>query len=109
MPHVAIALLGAIVAIAFVARKRRVIANHAKDEIPIDSAFAKAIGTKLGVDWGRVDAEQFRRGLEVEQEHFAVTGLDFSKIAQIALDHLENEGDRRDYYDALDRLERGGC
>jgi hypothetical protein len=32
----------------------------------ISAAAAKRIGGKLGVDWSKVDLEQFRRGLEVE-------------------------------------------
>ena len=31
--------------------------------------MAKRIGGKLGVDWAKVDLDQFRRGLEVELEH----------------------------------------
>ena len=32
----------------------------------ISAAAAKRVGAKLGVDWAKVDLDQFRRGLEVE-------------------------------------------
>lgn len=32
---------------------------------------AKRIGTTLGIDWAKIDPDQFRRGLEVEFEHGA--------------------------------------
>ena len=37
----------------------------------ISAAVAKRVGGKLGVDWAKVDLDQFRRGLEVELEHGA--------------------------------------
>lgn len=85
------------------------LANHGDDHIPITPEFAKALGEQLDVNWSKVKLGQFRRGLEVEQEHLDVTGHDFEKIARIALAHLTNEGDRPDYYDALDRMEQGEC
>jgi hypothetical protein len=33
---------------------------------------ARAVGTQLGLDWTKIDLEQFRRGLEVELEHGAI-------------------------------------
>lgn len=35
----------------------------------INSDEAKGIGDRLGIDWNKVDPEQFRQGLEVEFEH----------------------------------------
>ena len=36
-----------------------------------DLEEARALGTSVGIDWSEFDAEQFRRGLEVELEHGA--------------------------------------
>ncbi|HET9464524.1 MAG TPA: DUF5661 family protein, partial [Gemmatimonadales bacterium] len=37
----------------------------------IEMEEARRIGASLGIDWTKVDLEQFRRGLEVELEHGA--------------------------------------
>ncbi len=69
---------------------------------------ARAIGTGLGIDWAKIDPEQFRRGLEVELEHGArdpetdVTHNDPVLTGKIAWAHLK---EIRDYYTRLDRLE----
>ncbi len=69
---------------------------------------AKAIGSALGIDWAKVDLEQFRRGLEVELEHGArdpetnVTNDDLTLTGKIAWAHLK---EFRDYYTRLDQLE----
>jgi uncharacterized protein DUF5661 len=69
---------------------------------------ARQVGSTLGIDWGRVDLEQFRRGLEVELEHGArdsqtnVTNDDLVLTGKIALAHLK---EIRDYYTRLDRME----
>lgn len=74
---------------------------------------AKQIGNAAGVDWERVDLEQFRKGLSVELEHGGVcsqtnvTGDDLNLTAQIALVHLY---ELPDYYDRLEKMEEGcGC
>jgi len=70
---------------------------------------AKHIGTRLGLDWTKVDLEQFRRGLEVELEHGArdpetnVTNDDLTLTGKIAWAHLK---EFPDYYTRLDSLER---
>lgn len=69
---------------------------------------AKRIGDSVGVDWKRIDLEQFRRGLEVESEHkgtlIKMGVRDIKKaIASIVVDHL-NEWP--DYYDRLKKVER---
>jgi hypothetical protein len=68
-------------------------------------AEAQQVGTRLGIDWAKVDPEQFRRGLEVELEQVrgirdqrhgrrpAVTG-------KIAWAHLK---EFPDYYTRLDK------
>lgn len=69
---------------------------------------ASAIGIRLGIDWGRIDREQFRRGLEIELEHGArdaetdVTHDDPMLTGKIAWAHLK---EIKDYYTRLDRLE----
>ena len=74
----------------------------------VGSDEAKRIGALLGVDWKKVDLEQFRRGLEVELEHGArdpetnVTHDDMSITGKIAWAHLK---EFPDYYTRLDKLE----
>jgi hypothetical protein len=69
---------------------------------------ARAVGMQLGLDWTKIDLEQFRRGLEVELEHGAidpetnVTGDDLVLTGKIAWAHLK---EIRDYYTRLDQLE----
>jgi len=69
---------------------------------------AERIGTALGVDWRKIDLEQFRRGLEVELEHGAhdpetnVTNDDTTMTGKIAWAHLK---EFPDYYTRLDKLE----
>lgn len=74
----------------------------------IGSDEAQRVGTSLGIDWAKVDLEQFRRGLEVELEHGArdpetnVTNDDISLTGKIAWAHLK---EFPDYYTRLDKLE----
>jgi len=74
----------------------------------ISAAEAREVGAALGVDWTRVDLQQFRRGLEVELEHGArdpetnVTNDDLSLTGKIAWAHLK---EFPDYYSRLDQLE----
>ena len=77
-----------------------------KRQISIEEA--RSFGTQLGIDWAKIDLEQFRRGLEVELEHGAhdsetnVTGDDLMLTGKIAWAHLKEIGD---YYTRLDRME----
>jgi len=72
------------------------------------SEEARALGTQLGIDWTKINMEQFRRGLEVEMEHGTsdpetnVTGDDLALTGKIAWAHLK---EIKDYYTRLDRLE----
>jgi hypothetical protein len=74
----------------------------------ISTEEAHSVGTQLGIDWTKIDLEQFRRGLEVELEHGAhdsetnVTNNDPILTGKIAWAHLK---EFRDYYTRLDRLE----
>lgn len=83
---------------------RRVVANKCR----ISTDEAKKVGATLGLDWTKVDLEQFRRGLEVELEHGArdretnVTNDDLTLTGKIAWAHLK---EFPDYYTRLDKLE----
>jgi hypothetical protein len=78
------------------------------DKRRISAEEARSTGSLLGIDWGKIDLEQFRRGLEVELEHGAhdpdtnVTNDDLILTGKIAWAHLK---EIRDYYTRLDRLE----
>lgn len=61
----------------------------------ITKTKAKQIGDKLGVDWNKYNVEEFKMGLEVEQEHKDVTGGDLLTTGKIALAHME---EFPDYY-----------
>jgi hypothetical protein len=69
---------------------------------------ARRIGDAIGVDWGAVDLQQFRAGLDVEFEHGShdpqtdVTGDDPILTGKIALAHIK---EFPDYYDRLERME----
>jgi hypothetical protein len=69
---------------------------------------ARQIGAALGIDWNKIDVEQFRRGLEVELEHGAqdletnVANDDLVLTGKIAWSHLKEFAD---YYARLDKLE----
>ena len=70
---------------------------------------AIAIGEKLGLKWDKFDADQLRRGMDVELEHGTrdsltnVTNDDPLMIGKIALAHLN---EFPDYYDRLEKMER---
>lgn len=70
---------------------------------------ALEIGNKLGIDWGRLNVEQFRIGLNVELEHGLnspstdVTSNDPILTGKIALAHLNEYAD---YYTRLKKMER---
>lgn len=74
----------------------------------VSATEAKQIGDTLGLDFARIDLDQFRRGLEVEFEHGArdpetnVTNDDVVLTGKIAWAHLK---EFPDYYTRLDRLE----
>ena len=69
---------------------------------------ARKIGAELGIDWTRIEPEEFHRGMEVELEHGRrdpatdVTGDDLLLTGKIALAHLN---EFPDYYIRLTRME----
>ena len=77
-----------------------------KKKITADEA--RAIGAQLGIDWSKIDLDEFRRGLEIELEHGAhdpetnVTNDDPILTGKIAWAHLK---ELADYYTRLDRME----
>lgn len=78
-------------------------------ERPVTVDEARAIGARLGINWNEVDVDEFRRGLEVEQEHGSlwgdatnVTHDDQLMTGQIAWAHLKEVPD---YYTRLDKME----
>jgi len=79
----------------------------AKKEFSVQDA--KRIGAALGIDWSRVQLEEFRAGLVVELEHGTrdpatnVTNDDEILTGKIALAHLT---EYPDYYTRLDKLEK---
>ena len=69
---------------------------------------AKQIGDTLGIDWKKLEVEQFRMGLEVELEHGTidpktnVTNDDPLLTGKIASAHLN---EFPDYYTRLAKME----
>jgi hypothetical protein len=69
---------------------------------------ARKIGDDLGIDWSKIDFEQFRMGLEVELEHGSVdpktnvTNNDPILTGKIAWAHLN---ELPDYYTRLKKIE----
>jgi hypothetical protein len=72
------------------------------------TAESREVGNRLGVDWTKVNPEQFRKGMEVELEHGVrnvvtnVTNDDLLLTGKIALAHLL---EFPDYYTRLERME----
>ena len=68
--------------------------NETKAELPriaVPEWAARKLGNEMGVEWANVDIEQFRMGLEEEQEHAATVDGDMRTMAKIALDHLKED------------------
>jgi len=73
---------------------------------PVSFEQAKELGDKIGINWGDIDINEFRRGIEIEMEHgddggqTDVIGHSLEKAARIALAHLLEVSD---YYTKLDK------
>lgn len=70
---------------------------------------ARKIGEEIGIDFGSINLDEFRRGLEVEMEHGSlwgdetnVTKDDPHFTGKIAWAHLK---EIPDYYTRLDKME----
>jgi hypothetical protein len=74
----------------------------------VNTDEAREIGNQLGLDWAKVDLDQFCSGLEVELEHGThdpetdVTGDNMLLTGKIAWAHLK---EFPDYYSRLEELE----
>lgn len=70
---------------------------------------ARRVGDAIGVDWSRVDLEQFRAGMDVEFEHGShdaqtdVSHDDPIVTGKIALAHIK---EFPDYYERLEQMEQ---
>lgn len=82
--------------------------QYIKEEKSFTKDEAKKLGDDFGVDWKKVDLEQFRQGLGVESEHDKNDDLDVVKnktdLIKIVLAHLR---ELPDYYDRLKKAEKG--
>ena len=80
-----------------------------EETLRVGRPHAKELGDKLGVNWKKIDIDEFRRGIQVEKEHgrgpFSVVFHDGIKYAKIALAHLD---EIPDYYTRLDKMEKAG-
>ena len=81
--------------------------HYLKEAKTFSKDQAKQIGDSVGVNWSKVDLEQFRKGLGVESEHDKNDELDVVKnkkdLAKIVLAHLR---ELPDYYDRLAKAEK---
>lgn len=75
----------------------------------ISKKVAKEVGDKIGIDWKKIDLEQFHMGMNVEMEHGTklgkktnVTKNDLIKTGKIALAHLL---ELPNYYTRLKKIE----
>ncbi len=65
--------------------------------IKVSGQKARQIGDQLGMDWRQYKLSEFRRGLEVEQEHsLHIAGI-------VARSHLD---EMSDYYSQLKKIEK---
>jgi hypothetical protein len=78
-------------------------------EKPVSEEEAKRIGDQIGINWNEIRLAEFRRGLEVEQEHGSLWGeaTNVTKdnplfTGRIAWAHLK---EMPDYYTRLDKME----
>jgi len=69
---------------------------------------AKKVGDEIGIDWNKIQIEEFKQGLHVELEHGLadavtnVTNDDLAITGKIALAHLNEFAD---YYTRLKKME----
>lgn len=54
----------------------------------ISAKEARRVGDRLGVDWRVIDLEEFRQGLEIEQEHRDIVGDNIYDWGRITIAHL---------------------
>ncbi|MCA9342806.1 hypothetical protein KC950_02210 [Candidatus Saccharibacteria bacterium] len=72
---------------------------------------AKRIGDAIGINWDKVDINEFRVGISVELEHGShdpetnVINDDYNLAGKIAWAHLK---ELPDYYTRLEKMEKEG-
>ena len=78
-------------------------------ERAVSEEEARKIGDQIGINWDEVNLSEFRRGLEVEQEHGSLWGEETNVTkddplftGRIAWAHLK---EITDYYTRLDKME----
>lgn len=54
----------------------------------VSTKEARRVGERLGIDWEIIPIEQFRMGLEVEQEHDDLVGDNVNDWGRIAIAHI---------------------
>ena len=80
--------------------------------VHFNDTIAKRMGDEIGVDWNKVDLEEFNKGLNFEMQHRKMNlGTQFSPddlhlLAQTAWKHLK---DIPDYYTRLGRMEKNAA
>lgn len=72
------------------------------EKFEVTDNLVDELGKKLGVDFEKVDRAEFKKGLEIEQEHVDVTKGDPEITAKIALAHI---AEIPDYYKRLVKME----
>jgi len=65
----------------------------------ISTAAAKLLSADIGLRLQPAELEEFRRGLEVEAEHWGSVKGNWNTLAKIVADHLDEDPQ---YYDHLD-------
>ena len=75
----------------------------------LDAKDAKEIGEDIGIDWKKVNIDEFTKGINIEFEHGTkfpetnVTNNDNHMTGKIAWAHLK---EFPDYYTRLEKLEK---
>lgn len=77
--------------------------NEQIEKIEITDELVDQVAKDLGVDFEKVNREEFKKGLEVEQEHIEVLGGEMDKVGRVVLDHLN---EFPDYYTRLIAMEQ---
>ena len=78
----------------------------------LDSKDAKKIGEDIGIDWNKVNLDEFTKGVNIEFEHGTkfpetnVTNNDKNMAGKIAWAHLK---EFPDYYTRLEKLEKSAA
>lgn len=73
-----------------------------KKRKPIDEEKAIELGEAIGIDWEKITIEEFMDGLNEEQEHYDTVNGDEETMANIALDHLNEDPN---YYNKLKTMD----